>query len=352
MKTTFTNSILIKKSIFIILASVLFSSCASIFNSKSTKLAIFTTEKTSLEIVSKEAILNVSDTLSEHNVRVKRSQEILRLTLTSDEESKTIFINPKNSFAYILNYFPPSPFYISNIIGILIDGKNPKRYTYPKKVYVDMEKDGNSFTTYKPLDKAYQGYQNVLKINVLKMASFEAGGVELSFEKKTSDKFTTQFTAAYILPTIWEFQSFKPSQLSGFQLGAEKRFYWGETAPVGYYLAAEISYLNNQYRFTDTFTARNKYYEIMYEDQFGVKKQTFSLNAKVGRQFFINRFSIDLAVGVGLRHKNVNHFDKINPEGKIGYSGFIFPSVKQLNNKPGNYFAISLPMSVRVGWLF
>jgi hypothetical protein len=343
---------LIKRSLPIFIASIFLSSCASIFNSKSKDIAIFTSEKTLLTIESNEVIYNENDTLIEHNLKAKRSEETLSLTLSSENSIKTVSVSPRKSLAYLLNFVPNSPFCIGNAIGILIDNRSPKRFTYPSKIYVEMGKEDFSFLPYKPLDTAYRAYQNVIKINALKMASFEAGGIEISYEKKTSSKFSTQLSATYIIPAIWDFEDFKPRKLSGFQLSIEERLYWKETAPVGYYFAAELNYLNSSYHFTDSFTARNKYYSIRYEDEFGVKKQTFSLNAKIGRQFFIDRLSIDLSVGVGLRYKNINHFDKINSEGELDDDVFLFRDMKDLNILPGKFLTISLPGSLRVGWLF
>lgn len=345
----------LKKLLFTLIVGVFLSSCASIFNSKTTELTIIPTEKTAIEIVSVQEIYTRRDTISEHNLRVLRGEEILNVKLTSADRTKSVYIFPKNSFAYALNFVPFAPFptyLIPNLAGVLIDRNNPKRYTYPKNIYVDMEKEGNDFTTYRPLEKVYQGYNNILKINLLKMASLDVGGVEMSFERKTSDEFSTQLTAAYTLPAIWNFNGFKPRKLSGFQLAVEERYYWGETAPVGFYLAGEFVYLNNSYYFTDAFIAENQYYTVFYEDEFKVKKQTFSLNAKIGKQFFIKRFSVDFSVGAGLRYKNVKHRDIINPDARFRNDLYVFPERKHLNNRAGRYLTVSLPMSLKVGWLF
>jgi hypothetical protein len=343
---------LIKRSLLIFIVSAFLSSCASIFNSKSKDIAIFTSEKTLLTIESNEVIYNKNDTLIEHNLKAKRSEETLSLTLSSENSIKTVSVSPRKSSAYLLNFVPNSPFCIGNTIGILIDNRSPKRFTYPKNIYVDMEKEDNSFLPYKPLDTAYRAYQNIIKINALKMASFEAGGVEISYEKKTSSKFSTQLTATYIIPGIWDFENFKPRKLSGFQLSIEERLYWKETAPIGYYFAVDLNYLNSRYDFTDSFIAKNKYYTILYEDEFEVRKQTLSSNAKLGRQFFIKRFTIDLSIGAGLRFKEVKHLDKINPDGEIDTTIFLFRDIKDLNNRPGKYLAFSFPISARIGWLF
>ncbi|MFK7951208.1 MAG: hypothetical protein AB8B73_00050 [Ekhidna sp.] len=293
-----------------------------------------------------------SVTQKEHSLVVERSKEPLVLTASSDSVSKTVSINSRNSFLYYLNFIPNSPFLIGNAVFLLVDNTRPYKNTYPRKIYIDMSRDGSDFTTHKPLDKRYADRKNIIKIDALKFASFEAGGVEISFEKKKSDKFSTQLKAGYILPSISQFQTFKPRRIRGFQLGIEERMYLKERAPDGYYFAGEFSYLNSKYNYTDTFEWTNKYYTIFFDDDFLVKKQTFSLNAKFGKQIFIKRLSIDLSAGAGLRFKNVKHRNLINPDAELSTSTFLFRDVEATNNTPGKYITISIPISVKFGWLF
>jgi hypothetical protein len=62
---------------------------------------------------------------------VPRSKDSLRLMLIGDRMQRNIALAPRNSFAYFLNL------YYNLGVGMLVDAKNPKRYSYPRRVYLD-----------------------------------------------------------------------------------------------------------------------------------------------------------------------------------------------------------------------
>lgn len=64
---------------------------------------------------------------------IPRSYEPLKVKLQIDSTTKTIFLMPKNSFAYWYNI--PSTYGI----GMLVDKDNMKRYGYSKRNYLELE---------------------------------------------------------------------------------------------------------------------------------------------------------------------------------------------------------------------
>lgn len=98
-----------------------------------------------------------NDTLANYHDRtiitVKRRPENLKIAVFNDSISKNIIIKSKNSFAYWLNAYPASFW-----TGFLIDKKNPKRYTYPSRIYVDMTDTTSGYVNYDPRSKKGQFY--------------------------------------------------------------------------------------------------------------------------------------------------------------------------------------------------
>jgi hypothetical protein len=114
-----------------------FTSCATLLNKDVTQLEIITNSPATV-------VMN-NDTLKSLNkktpIKVIRQAEPLSIMIFNDSIVKNVNINYRNSFAYWANL---GFFYGA---GMLIDMNNPKRYTYPKTVYVDMNNADNGYTT-------------------------------------------------------------------------------------------------------------------------------------------------------------------------------------------------------------
>lgn len=133
-----------------VLATVL-NSCASVFNQSHKNITIYTDipsaivyEKDTIITEKNKAILNV-----------ERSKEPLSLTAISDSLSKTLSVESRNSTEYWMNI-------VSNFgIGMLVDQNNPKRYTYPSKIYINSDdKDIISFKR-PPIDRNKSLYLHI-----------------------------------------------------------------------------------------------------------------------------------------------------------------------------------------------
>ena len=334
----------------IILAAIvlILSSCATLFNTKKTSLTIITSKPGSL-IICNDTLKNNAAT----NVfTVYRDKNPIRVTAFTDSISKTINIKSGNSFAYWLNIYPNLHLWS----GFYIDTKTKKRYTYPKTVYIDLATTDTTYLTYKPLDKAYSKYSNIIKITPLKLVDLVNPSIELSYERITGRSFSTQLMASCLLPInqIGVIKDFNP-EIKGFRFSVEEKFYFKKSAPLGPYAGFEFNYLNNQYKDIWSFDVKNTnsgtaYNYASYSDTFGIKKQTFSFNLKFGYQIITKRLAIDFYAGLGLRYKDVRHFDRINPNDEMEIPRH--PNVYYLTNLEGKYWTISIPLNLRIGWTF
>ena len=116
------------KPIAIITGSIIliaiFASCATSFNTKKTSFRIGYDKE--IKIVSVEKLVKQD----QKDYVLLRSGEELKINITYDSISKTLGIPAKKSLVYwenILNFG----------IGFLIDNKSIKRYTYPKRIFLE-----------------------------------------------------------------------------------------------------------------------------------------------------------------------------------------------------------------------
>ena len=118
----------------------LFSSCAAIFNNKSTTVNIHTyPEKATI-------ILNKKDTFC-CNVdlfKVKRSGYPLEIRVKKDSIDKTVSVPPILSSTYVFPNLFNSWFFGG---GYFIDLASCKRFTYPKDIYINLNKKDKKYST-------------------------------------------------------------------------------------------------------------------------------------------------------------------------------------------------------------
>ena len=82
--------------------------------------------------------------------------------------------------------------------------------------------------------------------------------------------------------------------------------------------------IQGEKRYYDTwnFGIADVYYNPDYKDtnysqRYGITKKTLSLDLKWGYQKIIKRFAIDFSTGLGVKYRDVQHFNRINPNDKM-----------------------------------
>lgn len=103
------------------------TSCATIINQPHENLTIYTTVPSKI-IYNGDSIKTIHN---KANFRVERNKKPISFIATADSLTKTFQVKSQNSFMYwsniVYNYG----------IGMLVDRKNPKRYSYPQRIYVN-----------------------------------------------------------------------------------------------------------------------------------------------------------------------------------------------------------------------
>lgn len=128
-----------KYSTLLIFGLLLLSSCASVLNKSHTRIAIRTNSPAQIVIK--------NDTIPIQNnkivLKVPRSKEDLRLKFILPDAQQEIQVSSVNSANYYLNIFNYG-------IGFWWERKNPKRYGYARRVFVDLQ---DTLATYAAIDQ-------------------------------------------------------------------------------------------------------------------------------------------------------------------------------------------------------
>jgi len=328
------------------------SSCATIFNRKTTTVHVFTNVPAKITLPASTSI----DKITSSDFAVKRSKSPLIITASSDTLSKTVSIKPGNSFAFWcnLNCFP------YGLAGFLIDWKNPKRFTYPRNVYLDLTNRDSTYKRLIPVPKEYQKYQYILGITPLKIVDASNPAFEITGEKKLSASLTGNVMFGYLLPgnkAIGSGNEVAP-KTKGITAGLVAKWFPYHSAPQGFYTALGFDYLRNSYHAAAGFNhttpdSANTQVPYNYTDTFMIHKKTYTVNMIIGYQRIFKRFSLDVYGGLGVRFKNVVYTGKKFPGDNWNYfrNGFGI-NYSYLKNRQGKYNALSVPLNIRIGWTF
>ena len=227
----------IKYQVSIIAFSLLFTSCATLFNSPVQKIFISTDKK--IKVLSVDNTTLVDSTLlgidRTKSYYIPRTNKPLSVRLQIDSTQKIVTLKPKSSFAYWYNI-------CSNYgIGMLIDKDNPKRYGYSNRNYLKLEDTMIKVFRFAPTNKGTTNlslsipFTTIFDIQAINKKYESAGvfGLEagLDYFYKTNiylsinlgiatDRFGEYFGPGYIQTSSTIFTSLRKNNIIGsFDLG-------------------------------------------------------------------------------------------------------------------------------------
>lgn len=116
-----------KKPLFLLSCLFVLNSCATILNPRHKAMTIYTPAPS--KIIIRKDTLYTED--NEAHFLVARSKAPLDIQFIADTVQKVVSIPFRRSVAYYLNI----PYTYG--LGMLVDQTNPKRFTYPRRIYLD-----------------------------------------------------------------------------------------------------------------------------------------------------------------------------------------------------------------------
>lgn len=315
---------LFMKKLFTIGIVLLFcSSCATIFNKQTTH--VYLIAKTPIKVVmDKDTLTSVKNRVT---LIVPRQKAPIEITVFNDTISKKITLNSKNSFAYWYNI------YANYGIGMLIDKDNPKRYAYPKQVYVPMDTTRENHLPYIPYSLSYK---NNIKITPLRLLMSHPG-IELSYERYFSKKFSSQVSFAALFNL---YSSAEEKYVgSGYQVAIEEKYFLKESANKAYF-SIETGYfniINANYSESKILYKGGKYAGDSLISAYRGNKTIFYLAPKFGCQMSVTeRFIVDAYFGIGVKYEDRHYANTISPYDKW----------------TENFWQVKVPFNIKIGWRF
>jgi hypothetical protein len=299
------------------------TSCATLFNSRNTHINIITDRPANI-IVNSDTLTTIDN---EARVKMPRQREPYKITVFNDSTSKDLVINSKNSFAYFMDQY--YSFIIVGLIGILVDHNNPRRYTYPRTVYVRMNKIGGGYLTYMPHNDRYR---NNLKITPLRLL-FSHPGLELSYERYSGKKFSTQISFASLYNISFSGTKALPSSGSGYQFSLEEKYFIKapEENQARPYLSVETGYFIIQH------SDYTEYNGLNVSGEYEGRKTLFYLTPKFGVQANVTgRLMIEAYAGLGFKYEERHYTNMVGPYDKWSE----------------NFWQVRIPLNIRVGLRF
>ena len=112
-------------------------SCATYMNEPIRKMDVIT-NKPALVIVNDDTLRSK---YNKTHLAVARSKKPVTITTITDSIKKSVTVKPRSSFAYFANVL------CNYGIGLLVEKNHPKRYTYPRRVYIDVADTSTSYFT-------------------------------------------------------------------------------------------------------------------------------------------------------------------------------------------------------------
>lgn len=197
-------------------------------------------------------------------------------------------------------------------------------------------------------------FVNQVKFSPIRVLDPFNPGFEISYERVYS-RWSTQVSAALLADP---FKLTGHDRYTGVRLALEQKYFFIVSRKFRPYVSLDLVQHQITIRRTDEFSPYpdgylyaddSTYYEV-YSDSYRIEKQMVTVNTKIGIQANLGKVVLDLGVGVGLKFKTVQHFERTNLGHTIVQGVDEVPSIATIDR--GRYTTPNLPLNLKVGLLF
>lgn len=188
--------------------------------------------------------------------------------------------------------------------------------------------------------------KNQLNISPSRLLDFVNPGIEIGYERKHASHASTQLSVGFMKDF---FNALVLPGYKGARISLEEKFFF-QVNKSNQYFSVEGVYLNVKQRTSSSFIEDTVLNTPEYVDSFRIAKQTYSLNVRYGVQIPIRQFVIDFSAGLGVKFKDVEWkdvFDRNAYQVRLPHINFY-----RITNKEGKYFAVNIPVNLRLGYTF
>ncbi|MGB1231140.1 MAG: hypothetical protein ACPG5M_02760 [Winogradskyella sp.] len=339
-----------RKTYSLLVLLFLFSSCATLLNTKETKVNIYAPKNTNVTLNNETQ--NVDNAIVK--LHPKRSKDSLKLRLSNDSISTDFSFKRRLSGMFYLNLFQTY-----GLVGMLIDLTNDKRFTYKRNLRFELDAVNNSFyisdKKLHPLTKNTTFiYTSPLRaLDVFSQPMLTIGG-EYLFTNQMS--FSMEYGTIYTKPLrVNSDESVIKNKGRSFRY--ELKYYnlikVFNSPKLNEYIGLEARFIRHQFtnniRYVRTI---NENINHSIEETLLVHKLVDVFNLKYGLNYPIGKhLFIDLYTGFGLRLKSIknpNHNYNTDTDRLILIDNFLFFTNDYIESKSSHFnFSLGFKFGVK-----
>ncbi|MBO3696916.1 hypothetical protein [Roseivirga sp. E12] len=320
------------------------SSCATLLNRPHQVVSVRSTESVKL-IYEGDTLRSLPKT--ELEFVVKKEKHPFNVVLFNDSSSRTFDIQARKSWTYALNLFTP---YLG---GLVVDEISGKKFTYPKRVYVDMDNTEISYLPYYPMPKERLNFKNRLSITPTAIIGIYHPGIEIGYQRLFGELFALQTNLRYLLAANTNYSR----NASGFRIELNPKYYLRNQEKSRIYTSLSLQYLRKDHEAEYDFLIPANFDDDDFQNDqitqlLPVEKRFFSLTPRIGVEHYLSdRLVIDAFFGVGLRYRETRVIGA-NPNFLFSDGNWEWFDVAHDSNRASTRLSANLDFNFRIGWVF
>lgn len=184
-------------------------------------------------------------------------------------------------------------------------------------------------------------YRNQFKISPLRILDPVNPGFELSYERLHSKRFSTQLSFARLTNVIAKhYPDFR-----GYRISLEEKYFLKAASKTSRYISVDMIHTDSN--FEDMTTFRDTVNNMNNTETFSVTRKTTSFNFKYSKQLELNRFILDVCIGMGIKYRDVVHKNRTLPTIPIKE-----PEILSSSKAEGKNVTLNLPLNLKLGYMF
>lgn len=199
--------------------------------------------------------------------------------------------------------------------------------------------------------------KNQLLLSPLRLIDPVNPGLLIFYQRRISDRQSIELGAMpvfEIFPSVTDFKNCR-----GFRFSFEAKRHFGDKKRL--YWSCEAVAQSMRYKLLGVLCERiqvdslgySETGEVEARETFSVKRNMFMLNSKLGVFIPLNRFVIDISFGLGVKLKDIRHYNRVLDGLKpkcLATGGEYIPSWDA--SREGQRYTLSLPLKMAVGYSF
>lgn len=325
--------------LFILLVS---SSCTAIFNGRTSAIKFKSNETAQYVIQGDTTQAKAGQDII---VAAENGRQPLEVIVSSETQEKNLKIGSYKPAYYWTNF-------ASFGLGFVMDEIAKKKYTYPKKIYIDFTDSTETYLPYFPMQPALVAKKNKLSISPFALVGYYHPGLEVSYQRLIGDNVAVQIGINKFIHKDNDY-SRNPD---GLRLSLEGKSYFRNQEKNRFYSSLNIEYLRKDHEADfDVYVPgvlEDFSDEQFFTQRFSVEKRFITLTPRIGLEHYItDKLVFDAFFGIGVRYRETRVLD-VDPTFDLGDGGFGYFDTEYLSNRPRSSMSLNFDLNFKIGWVF